>query len=167
MNVGARTEARAHELAAAEGIGFPTEPTSALDYGPPERGTPEELPSDRRTVVDSVVAVIPLFGIVALVFAGFQAAKVMRQDMGTERMKEIGSYIQEGAMAFLRREYSVLAIFAGIVAVLLFIANYSAGQQLIALSFIHEANTAPTAPHSWSFGSCGNRLPVFFSTAFL
>ena len=33
--------------------------------------------------------------------------------------------------------------------------------------FIHEPNTAPIAPQSCSRGSCGNGLPVRFSTIFL
>jgi hypothetical protein len=48
-----------------------------------------------------------------------KAAWISRQDAGTDRMKEIARDIQEGAMAFLSREYRVLAIFVAVVAVLL------------------------------------------------
>jgi K(+)-stimulated pyrophosphate-energized sodium pump len=51
-------------------------------------------------------------------------------------MAEISSYIREGAIAFLKREYKVLAIFAAAVAVLLFVANYQNGTHFVAISFL-------------------------------
>ena len=53
----------------------------------------------------------PVLGIAALLFAAFLSGKVSRQDEGTERMKEISSFIQEGARAFLMAEYKILAVF--------------------------------------------------------
>jgi K(+)-stimulated pyrophosphate-energized sodium pump len=78
----------------------------------------------------------PVLGVIALLFAWYKAGFVARQDAGTERMKEIASFIREGAMAFLRREYSVLAVFAIVVGIMLFIANYSNGTQLVGVSFL-------------------------------
>ncbi|MFQ5791984.1 MAG: sodium/proton-translocating pyrophosphatase, partial [Acidobacteriota bacterium] len=86
--------------------------------------------------MDSVVSWTPAFGAAALLFAWYKARFVSRQDAGTDRMKEIASFIREGAMAFLRREYSVLAAFALVVAVLLFWSNYANGTHLVALSFL-------------------------------
>ena len=86
--------------------------------------------------MNSVVQWIPVFGVVALLFAWYKAGFVARQDQGTDRMKEIASYISEGAIAFLRREYSVLAVFALFVAVALFLANYSNGTHMVGVSFI-------------------------------
>ena len=54
-------------------------------------------------------------GVVALAFAAFLATRVLSADEGTDRMKEIGAAIQEGANAFLKREYTVLAGFVVIV----------------------------------------------------
>ena len=54
-------------------------------------------------------------GVVALAFAAFLAMRVLSADEGTDRMKEIGAAIQEGANAFLKREYTVLAGFVVIV----------------------------------------------------
>jgi K(+)-stimulated pyrophosphate-energized sodium pump len=71
----------------------------------------------------------------ALVFAWLKAQGVARADAGTDRMKEIASYIQEGAMAFLMAEYRALVVFVGAVAALLVIGNWSQGTSLIALSF--------------------------------
>ena len=43
----------------------------------------------------------PIVGVLALLFAAYKAGFVSKQDAGNERMKEISSYISEGAMAFL------------------------------------------------------------------
>ena len=62
---------------------------------------------------------IPVAGVLALLFAFWKASWVSKQDPGTPRMQEIAGFIQEGAMAFLNREYRVLAIFVVVVAALL------------------------------------------------
>lgn len=74
----------------------------------------------------------PVFGLVALVFAYFLANKINKVDVGTERMKEISSYIHEGAMAFLTREYKYLIIFVIVLTIILAIGI----NVLTALSFI-------------------------------
>jgi K(+)-stimulated pyrophosphate-energized sodium pump len=79
---------------------------------------------------------IPAVGVLALAFAFWKASWVNRQDPGNEKMVEIGEAVREGAMAFLAREYRVLAIFVVIVAVLLFVFYSGAGTQLIAVSFV-------------------------------
>jgi K(+)-stimulated pyrophosphate-energized sodium pump len=58
-------------------------------------------------------------GALALLFAWVRTAWINRQDEGNEKMQEIAAHIREGAMAFLGREYRVLAIFVVVVAVLL------------------------------------------------
>lgn len=57
----------------------------------------------------------PIAGIVALVFAFILAGMINKVDGGTDRMKEIASYIREGAMAFLSREYKTLVIFVAVI----------------------------------------------------
>lgn len=74
----------------------------------------------------------PVAGIVALIFAYILAAKINKVDVGTDRMKEISSYIAEGAMAFLKREYKYLAIFA----VFLFVVLSIGIDLLTAICFI-------------------------------
>jgi K(+)-stimulated pyrophosphate-energized sodium pump len=86
--------------------------------------------------VHSIVNWLWVFGALALLFAWYKARYVVRQDTGTDRMAEIASYIREGAIAFLKREYSVLAVFAAAVAILLFVANYQNGTQLVGVSFL-------------------------------
>ena len=61
-------------------------------------------------------------GLLGLLFAGYLTALVLRQEAGTERMRAISAAIQEGAMAFLWREYRTLVVFAVVVAVLLALA---------------------------------------------
>lgn len=56
--------------------------------------------------------IAPIIGVVALLYAYYKALSVNKVDAGNERMKEIASYIHEGAMAFLTREYKSVAIFA-------------------------------------------------------
>lgn len=52
-----------------------------------------------------------IVGLVALIFALMKAGYIKKQAAGNARMIEISNYIHEGAMAFLKREYSSLAIF--------------------------------------------------------
>ena len=65
-----------------------------------------------------LVIIPPVFGGVALLFAALLAARVARQDAGTDRMKEISAFIHEGAQAFLMAEYKILLVFI----VVLFVA---------------------------------------------
>jgi len=60
-----------------------------------------------------------VFGVVGLVIAGLIYNYVKSQPSGNEVMIDLGEQIHDGAMAFLRREYSVLAVFVVIVAGLL------------------------------------------------
>ena len=63
-------------------------------------------------------------GVLGLITAVSMAAYVMRQDEGSERMREISAAIKEGAMAFLKREYRILVIFVVLIAIALaFIPN--------------------------------------------
>jgi len=54
-----------------------------------------------------------------LAFAAFLVLYVLRQDEGSERMRDISAAIREGAIAFLRREYRMLAVFVVVVAIVL------------------------------------------------
>jgi K(+)-stimulated pyrophosphate-energized sodium pump len=65
-----------------------------------------------------VVAVVALF---ALVVAAYFAREVLSADSGTPRMQEISRAVQEGAAAYLRRQFTTLAPFALIIFGLLFI----------------------------------------------
>ncbi|OGO03143.1 MAG: sodium-translocating pyrophosphatase [Chloroflexi bacterium RBG_13_53_26] len=58
-------------------------------------------------------------GVLGLAFAVFSALYVLKQSEGTDRMKEISAAIKEGALAFLRREYQILAVFVIAVTIIL------------------------------------------------
>ena len=68
--------------------------------------------------MEKLMYIVPIAGIIALLFAYMKAGWVARQDAGTDRMKEISSFVRQGAMAFLAREYKVLAVFVIAVAIL-------------------------------------------------
>ncbi len=63
--------------------------------------------------------VAPILGLIALFFAFTLANKINAVEVGTERMKEISSYIHEGAMAFLTREYKTLVVFVAVLFIVL------------------------------------------------
>jgi K(+)-stimulated pyrophosphate-energized sodium pump len=74
---------------------------------------------DVPTLMNLLVLSIPVFGLLALAYTFWRSAWVAKQNPGTERMQQIGGYIADGAMAFLRAEYKVLAIFVACIAALL------------------------------------------------
>jgi len=55
---------------------------------------------------------VPVFGVLALLYTLWRSAWVTRQDAGNERMSTIARHIADGALAFLKAEWKVLAIFA-------------------------------------------------------
>ncbi len=85
-----------------------------------------------------MIYLIPAAGVLALLFAAYKASWVKRQDPGDEKMRTIAGHIQEGAMAFLNREYRVLSVFVVVVAVLLAFGNAKLADShaLIGLSFV-------------------------------
>ena len=84
----------------------------------------------------NITYVIPALGVLALLYTFWKSGWVSKQEVGTPKMARIADNISEGAMAFLKAEYRVLAIFVAVVAVLL---AFSAGEDsspLVAGSFI-------------------------------
>ena len=85
----------------------------------------------------TITYLIPVLGVVALLYTFIKSSWVSKQEVGTERMATIAKNISDGAMAFLKAEYRVLAIFVAIVAVLMFLSGNTEGSSpLVALSFI-------------------------------
>ncbi len=80
--------------------------------------------------------IIPVFGILALIYTWIKSSQISRKDAGTDKMKKIAGHISEGAMAFLKAEYKVLGIFVVSVAILLAVsANPVDSSPIIAVSF--------------------------------
>ena len=62
---------------------------------------------------------VPVVGLAGLLFAIFLKSYVIKQDPGTERMREIADAIAEGARAFLASEYRILVIFVAVLFVVI------------------------------------------------
>ncbi len=95
-------------------------------------------------------------GAIALAFAAYLAVRVLKADEGTERMQEIGAAIQEGANAFLKREYTVLAGFVVIVFIVLLALGLARDEQepATAISYLVGAISSALA------GFIGMRIAV-------
>jgi len=71
--------------------------------------------------MENLIYLAPLAGLVSLIFAAYFARGVLKEDTGTKEMQEISAAIQEGAMAYLNRQYKTIAIVAIVLAVLIFV----------------------------------------------
>ena len=93
--------------------------------------------------MESMMIYVPI--VMALLGLAFMAAKrawVLKQDAGDGKMKEISDYIYEGALAFLKAEYRLLAIFVLIASVVLAGITFIPGVKthlLIVVAFIFGA----------------------------
>ena len=83
--------------------------------------------------MNNYMYLIPVAAVIALLFAAYLAAKVSRQDAGTERMKEIAGAIADGARAFLTAEYKILIVF---VVVLFVLIGLGVGNWVTAVCFV-------------------------------
>ncbi|MFY8026091.1 MAG: sodium-translocating pyrophosphatase [Sediminibacterium sp.] len=90
---------------------------------------------------------VPAMGVIGLLYTLIKFNWVSKQDAGNARMKEISTYIAEGAMAFLKAEWKILAYFVVIVAILLgFMAQSNEDSHWsIAISFFIGAVFSATA----------------------
>ncbi len=100
--------------------------------------------------MDQLIYAAPAAGVLALLFAFWKTNWVNAQDAGDSRMQEIAGEIRTGAMAFLAREYKVLALFVVIVAVLLAGSNMSG------------ENRTPMIAASFVIGACASGLAGYF-----
>ncbi len=66
-----------------------------------------------------MIWIVPISVIVALLFAGYLTWDVLRRDKGTAEAQEIGGFIYEGAIAFIKRQYRTIAMMSIVVAVVL------------------------------------------------
>jgi K(+)-stimulated pyrophosphate-energized sodium pump len=74
--------------------------------------------------MEGLIFIAPLAGIVSLAFSIFFANSVLKEDVGNKKMQEIAGAIQEGAMAFLSRQYRTIAVVSIILAfIILFLLD--------------------------------------------
>ena len=88
--------------------------------------------------MENIIYFFPAMGVIALLFVIWRSSWVNRQEIGTEKMANIAAHISRGAMAFLRAEYKILAIFVIAIGIILgfkgSLENNS--HPLVAFSFI-------------------------------
>lgn len=93
--------------------------------------------------------------IIGLLFAVYLAAAIVRQDQGSERVRFIGRAIQQGASAFLKREYGVLAIFVvAVVVVLALFVDYD----ILGRIDRDESRGIPSTAIAYLIGAIGSAL---------
>ena len=115
--------------------------------------------------MDSLFFAVPVLGVLGLLFALFQGQKILKEDSGNERMKEIAKAIAEGAEAFLFAEYRILLFF---VCSLFLCIGFGTKSWLSAVAFIfgslfHGLGTMPKN-FFWSFSLSFFRSFLFIMT---
>lgn len=97
--------------------------------------------------MENLIYYLPAFGLIGLLYMAYLYKWVSAQDSGDDRMKFISGNIAEGAMAFLKAEYRVLAIFVVIASCLLFFLSYQVPTThwTIVIAFIVGASFSVTA----------------------
>ncbi len=95
-------------------------------------------------MITVAIAVGLVGGAAALLFAAARTRWILKQEVESERLREIGGFVRSGAMTFLTKEYNALAPFVVVVAAFLFIGN-DGPLRLQALSFGVGAVTSALA----------------------
>ncbi len=91
---------------------------------------------------EKLIYILPVFGLVGLVYMLYLSSWVKKQSAGSEKMQKISGYIAAGAMAFLKAEYRMLAVFvviAGSVLGILSAMNYIPAGMYIVAAFVTGA----------------------------
>ncbi|MBQ3560205.1 MAG: sodium-translocating pyrophosphatase, partial [Oscillospiraceae bacterium] len=123
--------------------------------------------------MENLLYAVPVVAVVSLVVALMLKGWIGKQDEGNDRMKEIAGYIREGAMAFLGREYKMVAIFVAALLVIigLFISWFSAAAFLVGAIFSVLAGyigmkTATDANVRTTNAASKNGMPAALKVAF-
>jgi K(+)-stimulated pyrophosphate-energized sodium pump len=96
--------------------------------------------------------IAPVAGFVSILAAVYLYFYISKQDSGNEKMREISGAIKEGANAYLKRQYTTLAIFVAVVAVALLIVFWNPGNLI----------QGPSRAFSYVLGSICSGLAGFF-----
>ena len=106
----------------------------------------------------------PIAGLVSLMFAAIFAVYTLKQESGNAKMNAISEAIQEGASAYLNRQYRTIAIVAIIIAVILFVALSCCGgffdSGMIAIGFLAGAVCSAAAGYIGMFVSTRGNVRV-------
>ena len=90
--------------------------------------------------MEQMLFLVPVVGLLGLLFAVILRQQVVKEDPGTDKMREIADAIAEGANAFLASEYRILVVF---VAVLFFVIGFEHGTGLQPDVSLWEADFPP------------------------
>src|SRR5512140_1463430 len=85
---------------------------------------------------------IPVAGLLAVAFAIFLARDVLSRDTGTKEMMDVSSTINEGAVAFIKRQYTTISLLAVAGAVVIFFV----------ISLLETEKVADTKIFGWELG---------------
>jgi K(+)-stimulated pyrophosphate-energized sodium pump len=88
-------------------------------------------------MISSIFWIVPISALIALLFAWIFYREMKAQEEGTDRMKEIAEYVREGAMAYLRRQYTVvIKVFIILVVLLSALAYFGIQNPFVPVAFL-------------------------------
>ncbi len=88
-------------------------------------------------MISSIFWIVPVSALLALLFAWIFYKGMIIQEEGTDRMKEIAAYVREGAMAYLRRQYTVVGkVFLVLVVLLTGLAYLGVQNPFVPIAFL-------------------------------
>jgi K(+)-stimulated pyrophosphate-energized sodium pump len=88
-------------------------------------------------MISSIFWIVPISALIALLFAWIFYREMKAQEEGTDRMKEIAEYVREGAMAYLRRQYTVvIKVFIILVVLLSILAYFGIQNPFVPVAFL-------------------------------
>jgi K(+)-stimulated pyrophosphate-energized sodium pump len=88
-------------------------------------------------MINSLFWIVPISALTALLFAWIFYHNMKKQEEGTDRMKEIADYVREGAMAYLKRQYTVVTkVFLILVILLLILAYFGIQNPFVPVAFL-------------------------------
>jgi K(+)-stimulated pyrophosphate-energized sodium pump len=88
-------------------------------------------------MINAIFWIVPVAALCALLFAWIFFRSMKIQEEGTDRMKEIAAYVREGAMAYLKRQYSVVTkVFLILVVLLLILAYFGIQNPFVPVAFL-------------------------------
>ncbi len=88
-------------------------------------------------MISSIFWIVPVAALTALLFAWIFYKSMKAQEEGTDRMKEIAAYVREGAMAYLRRQYTVVTkVFIILVILLAVLAYFGVQNPFVPVAFL-------------------------------
>ena len=88
-------------------------------------------------MISSIFWIVPISALIALLFAWIFYKGMKSQEEGTDKMKEIAEYVREGAMAYLRRQYTVVTkVFLILVVLLSILAYFGIQNPFVPVAFL-------------------------------